>query len=289
VDNKLVARAVLGMVMSVGVGCADATTPSDGERTAATTQGLSIGRHDSKALEGTFVDADATILFKAIALSAERAELELTINGKVLGYEGMPATESHNGWFTVAADLSLTEADIIGASAALDALTDMLGDDETAMAFHEAAAFKMTNFLAHQTAGTTVASFHRNEYLAGAPGWRTVNDDGVTCIKKNTTVTAYYRIDTLNPIVTVQKGVLVGQNPPAPIPSACGQGDYRCMGRCGGGCTGFGSGKYTQDCLEHDICSLDMCSTTGGSDPNCGQEYSHATGDTTAFFSSCNG
>jgi hypothetical protein len=57
-------------------------------------------------------------------------------------------------------------------------------------------------------------------------------------------------------------------------------GDYSCMGRCGAGCTGFGSSRYSLDCLAHDTCSHDLCSSGGGSDKKgCADEYAAASDD----------
>jgi hypothetical protein len=63
--------------------------------------------------------------------------------------------------------------------------------------------------------------------------------------------------------------------------SVCGLGNYGCMGLCGGGCSGT---KYTLECLKHDVCSHDAASTTAGSDPSCGDEYSAASDD---MFGGC--
>lgn len=58
-----------------------------------------------------------------------------------------------------------------------------------------------------------------------------------------------------------------------------------CLGRCGAGCGGNGSGPYTKDCAEHDRC----CGVHGGCinpfDAQCGDEYSNAIGD---FLSAAN-
>jgi hypothetical protein len=67
----------------------------------------------------------------------------------------------------------------------------------------------------------------------------------------------------------------------------CGSGDYSCMGRCGAGCNGIG-GAWTVDCLRHDQCSHDMCSSNGGSDTNgCWDEFNAASDD--LFKTACNG
>lgn len=280
-DKNLVARVVLGMALSVGAGCAGAETPSDESSTTTegTSQGLVIERHDARGLTGSFVDANATIFFNAKALADDRAELEFTINGKVLGYEAVAATEDHNGWFRVDADKAFAAADIAGAQAALDALTAELGLDVTAMSLFESSVPKMAYFVANQVAGQLAASFQKNEYSSAEARPKSLNDDGLVCVRKTYTVTASY--DNRSLVVTNQS-VVVGADWGT---SACGSGNYACMGRCGAGCSGFGGG-WTLDCLEHDVCSHNLCASGGSSSLDCGDEYNHASSD---MFSSCSG
>jgi hypothetical protein len=52
---------------------------------------------------------------------------------------------------------------------------------------------------------------------------------------------------------------------------------------CGSACNGiplFGK-KYTQDCLNHDVCSHNLNASGGSSDANCGDEYNAASDDAT--------
>lgn len=280
-NKHVVAKVVFGLALSMGAGCADTTEPGDTPvtETRGTSQGLSFDRHDARTLSGSFVDGNATILFSAHALAGERAELELTINGKILGYEAVAATDAHNGFYRVDADTAFDTADIAGAQAALDALTLELGNDVTAMALFEASVPKMAYFIANQKAGADVASFQVNEYSSLEARPKSINDDGRVCIKRTTTVTAYYD-NSAGTVFTVP--TVVGSDWGT---SACGAGNYGCMGRCGGGCNGWGGG-WTLDCLEHDVCSHNLCASGGGSDANCGDEYNHASSD---IFSSCSG
>jgi hypothetical protein len=97
----------------------------------------------------------------------------------------------------------------------------------------------------------------------------------VICITKGRTYSVSYS-NKAGTIVT--KSVLAGDNWGK---NAAGtSGDYSCMGRCGAGCTGFGSSRYSLDCLTHDTCSHDMNSSGGGSDTHgCADEYSRASDD----------
>lgn len=64
----------------------------------------------------------------------------------------------------------------------------------------------------------------------------------------------------------------------------------RCMGRCGSNCWGHprGARGYTEDCLEHDMCSILLRASGGGSHKNCGDEYNAAVNDTVAStFRTC--
>lgn len=53
------------------------------------------------------------------------------------------------------------------------------------------------------------------------------------------------------------------------------QGDYSCMGQCGGGCTS--DGPWLESCLSHDICSFRNKSSGFLLDESCGDEAAKAT------------
>ncbi|WP_299185269.1 hypothetical protein [uncultured Aquimarina sp.] len=90
------------------------------------------------------------------------------------------------------------------------------------------------------------------------------NDDGITCIRKNTYVTAVYD-DNEGQIYRDRELV---------------NGD-RCLGRCGSGCPGVFSiaSAWTKDCLDHDQCGRVLGGSTNPFDRNCGDEYGQAADD----------
>jgi hypothetical protein len=92
-------------------------------------------------------------------------------------------------------------------------------------------------------------------------------NEGITCIRKGTWVTAKYDDSKGDH----SESVLVGSTARA---------GYECMGRCGAGC-GSSSipSSWCKDCLDHDQCSHKNNSSGGSSDKNCGDEYNEAADD----------
>lgn len=92
-------------------------------------------------------------------------------------------------------------------------------------------------------------------------------DEGITCIRKNTFVTAEYDDSNGNHSDRVE----VGSEP---------RKDYGCMGRCGSGCGRWGiPSAWTKDCMDHDQCSNVNNASGGSSDRNCGDEFNEAADD----------
>ncbi|MBU42240.1 MAG: hypothetical protein CMN76_03390 [Spirochaetaceae bacterium] len=92
-------------------------------------------------------------------------------------------------------------------------------------------------------------------------------NEGVTCIRKGTYVTAAYD-DSRG---SHYDSVLVGSKP---------RSGYGCMGRCGGDCGSWWlASSWTKDCMDHDQCSNVNYSSGGSSDPNCGDEFDEAADD----------
>jgi hypothetical protein len=273
-----------GIVLAwAGCGLESHQTPENDVEDSVQVQvrGLNIVEHSASSLLGRFASQHGVIDFEARAPEQERAELVFTINGKTLSYEALTSTDEHDGFYRVLGDVVLSRADSQLAREALDALIEELGDDQAAMALFEASVAKMAAFLAQHQVGQVVQSLSRSEYASPTPRRnKRLDDDATICIKKNTTVTANY--DKAKSGTAYAKSVVVGSDWGT---SACGSGNYACMGRCGSGCGGFGS-AWTMDCLDHDACSHDLCASGGSRDVNCGDEYSHAQSE---FFASCRG
>ncbi len=88
-------------------------------------------------------------------------------------------------------------------------------------------------------------------------------NEGITCIRKNTFVTAEYDDDRGN----IRESILVNGE--------------RCIGRCGSGCGSFFTvaSAWTKDCLDHDRCGRVNGSSTDPFDSECGDEYREAADD----------
>jgi len=92
-------------------------------------------------------------------------------------------------------------------------------------------------------------------------------NEGITCIRRNTTVNAEYDDSRGNHSDRVR----VGSKPRA---------NYGCMGRCGADCGRWWiPSAWTKDCMDHDQCSNVNFSSGGGSDRNCGDEYNESVDD----------
>ncbi|MEO1049915.1 MAG: hypothetical protein AAFX87_04800 [Bacteroidota bacterium] len=92
-------------------------------------------------------------------------------------------------------------------------------------------------------------------------------NEGVTCIRKNTTVTAQYDDSRGSQSDRVRVG-------------STARPGYGCMGRCGGDCGQWWiPSAWTKDCMDHDQCSNVNFSSGGSSDSNCGDEFDEAADD----------
>ncbi|TPN88630.1 hypothetical protein [Aquimarina algicola] len=92
-------------------------------------------------------------------------------------------------------------------------------------------------------------------------------NEGITCIRKNTYVTAEYDDSRGNH----RDNVKVGSKP---------RNNYGCMGRCGSDCGRWWiPSAWTKDCMDHDQCSNVNNASGGSSDRNCGDEFDEAADD----------
>ena len=108
-------------------------------------------------------------------------------------------------------------------------------------------------------------TYHADRLNATADG--RLGNEGVTCIRRNTTVTAEYD-DSRG---THADRVRVGSK---------ARSGYDCMGRCGADCGRWWlPSAWTKDCMDHDQCSNKNNSSGGSSDSNCGDEFDEAADD----------
>lgn len=93
-----------------------------------------------------------------------------------------------------------------------------------------------------------------------------LGNEGVTCIRKNTYVTAEYDDSRGRQSDRVRVG-------------SKARSGYGCMGRCGGDCGWGAPSAWTKDCMDHDQCSNVNFSSGGSGDSNCGDEFNEAADD----------
>ncbi len=106
--------------------------------------------------------------------------------------------------------------------------------------------------------------YQKNQILTNRDTGIKGTNEGITCIRKNTYVTAVYD-DAGGKEYRDRK--LVNGN--------------RCLGRCGSGCPGIFTlaSAWTKDCLDHDQCGRVLGGSTNPFDSNCGDEYAQAADD----------
>jgi hypothetical protein len=234
--------------------------------------GLHIERHDAALLAGTFRVADEVARFDAVMPRELAGVVHVDVGDARLTLEADAAT----GIIRFdAGDAPLSAADhelVVAMTAALDA---HLGPVDGLEVMHESTLLAAAHYFVDAPIETQIPA--RTQYvepLEPTTIWSTGND-GKTCITRGSSVTARYDGDQ----GTTSETLVVGSNG-----GTQWNGDFSCMGRCGVGC---GSYDWTLDCLEHDACSRRYFSSSGVIDHNCGDEYSEAADDYTAFWKRC--
>lgn len=266
----------LACVAALGLAACSTAAPEQTPETFQISTGLSVTRAPG-SLTGTYRTAVGSIDFASVATGVG-ARLVLTVNDKPFD----------------------VELDLVGETLAMDGHDAVLtaADRDTLRAFalelgpwlvandgqpHELLAAVDAEYWAtapegHVHAARFVRADIRDITDAEAAGERPARKsnggDGITCIRKGSTYTAYYDLGTNGTVYS--KNVTCNSNWGT---NACGGGDYSCMGRCGGGCGWGAPSSYTLDCLDHDTCSHDRCGNGGSGDSNCGDEYNNAADD----------
>ncbi len=221
----------------------------------------------SNGIEGSYQYEDVTVSYAVTSAnvgSNDQSSVIVVVNDKRLELEIDMASESFliEGYGAV---LTNDEKD------ALRLLAGHIADyvaRRGAPTTHEYVIIRILEYWAESPGNYAI---ERQEY--GSPNVREgihygiSANEGITCIRKGTWVTAKYDDSKGDH----SESVLVGSTARA---------GYECMGRCGAGC-GSSSipSAWCKDCLDHDQCSHKNYSSGGSSDPNCGDEYREASDD----------
>jgi hypothetical protein len=242
-----------------------------------TVAGLLLDENSDTVTRGRFITSDGQISFSATS-DATSVSVRIQLNGKTFDVtiNGSVIMDGHDAVLT-----SAEKALLLNFSETMTARFQMQkkGADR-----FETLAVNSRYFSQAPEGHVHVRLVDGIELPEGTAAATTV--PAVRCVVKSTTVpvTATYTTST-GAVFT--KSVLVGSDWGT---SVCGAGDYRCMGLCGGGCTPAGSyANWTQDCLDHDTCSHEKCSTLGPFDSNCKDEFNRASDDANAYVTLSNG
>jgi len=272
------ARFVAVVLAAAGLpGCmASQEAPESSQEGAelANAEGLRVSRTD-RALSGNLRTPAGEVSFVSQLVSDLRVDLSMTINGKAFSWTKDEALEVQ----------TITGHDAILDARDHDLLKDLIVELEPYLTeLPERAPQDMFPFMAASYWEEAPDGYvHRARTIGGEGVARpkSIGSDAAApssyvCLAAGTTWTLpYTRSNGTVECSTATVNTNWKQ-------SACNAADYSCMGRCGGGCGGFGGG-LTMDCLEHDICSHNLCASGGGSDVNCGDEYDQAADDFSNF------
>jgi hypothetical protein len=243
------------------IGDAEGSSNVSGDDTVT---GLLLDENTETVTRGRFATTDGQVSFFATSDAATRVS-RLQINGKTFDatVDGSVTVDGHDAVLTAAEKALLLTFS--------EALTSRFQTETRGASRFEALA-TLGSYLSEAPEGYVhlrlVNGVAIPEGVAASAG-----NGSIKCLKKGQTATASYTSSTG---VRTSKAVVVGANWGT---SLCSKGNYACMGLCGGAC--FGK-AWTQDCLNHDTCSHDKCSTAGSGDPNCKDEYSAASDDMNA-------
>ncbi len=265
--HTTLSRPLLALSLALPFAACEPAPPS----TPAGDEELRVDHHDSSSVRGSFVTADATIQFRSEMPRPAAATVTVVIGDDTLTLVA-DANAGEIRFDAHAAKLSRAELDALGGFTR--ALDGYIGGADDVSVMHESLLLAASGYFAAAPEEIALRdALHFVEPIDGFAG--VLGNDGKACIKPGETRTAYFDGSQGNHAENWSVGTSGGTQ---------WNGDFACMGRCGAGC---GSYDWTQDCLEHDACSRKYYSSTGAIDNNCGDEYSEAADDYTAFWKRC--
>lgn len=248
--------AAISLVFAAA-GCAGEIT---GDRAESA---LEISTLDDTTIEGTFVYAGSVVEFRSHSSDQAFGTLTLVVNGSqfdvTADIPGMTFEQDGH-------DNSLYQEDRDALAALSDAISDEYPDLVENTLFVKLVAGHAGR-LAEAPDGVSMA--YRVVDVAQLQDKlvqrsRSCNDDGVKCMSgRNGEAYAYFDKAGGSCLARWRK---YGDNAPY------------CAGRCGAGCKSWDH-NYTQDCMDHDYCTIILGGSNYGDNPNCGDEFWHADDD----------
>ncbi len=259
--------------------CASAALFQCNEENSVDSSTIGLQKSGTAVLQGAVSIGESAITYESVAVNDARSIVTVTVDGAVLEADidltaQIIKADGHNATLTGEQKSALL-------TLAQDLYT-YLSARKSDISAHEFSLIRLAEYWAEAPDGYVYGSrevrggINGIEHLAQAAASCSKNE-GITCIRKNTWVTAVYD-DSKG---CHSESVLVGST---------ARPGYECMGRCGGGCGWGAPSSWTKDCMDHDQCSNKNYSSGGGSDSNCGDEYNEAMDDWTwGVWRGCNG
>lgn len=224
--------------------------------------GLEIQNED--VFEGTILFEDHELSYSSRAASELEFNISIIIDAKVLNAQIDFSQEKidFNGYNAV---LSEEQKEVLLAAGS-EIATYIFEKREEEVTMGEYSLLSMINYLAQSPENYVYSA----RVVLGSEGANLnlkSRNEGVSCIRKNSTVNAEYDDSR-------------GSHSDRVVVGSTARKGYECMGRCGGGCGRWWiPSAWTKDCMDHDQCSNVNNSSGGSSDANCGDEFNEAADD----------
>ena len=222
--------------------------------------------HDTHTLQGKTEIDGVTISYRTQLNDNNAYQVKVAINGQVLAAEVSYDQESiqfdgHGVSFTESQKLAL-----LSAANQLYLFVDQQPEEVT---YAEYSLIRLMEYWSRSPYGYVYGAHTIESNLAPTGvNHQRLGNEGITCIRKNTYVTAEY--DRGNSGTRYNERVKVGSK---------ARSGYDCMGRCGADCGWGAPSAWTKDCMDHDQCSNRFNASGGSGDSNCGDEFNEAADD----------
>lgn len=270
--NTLTLGAISSLLLAA---CMAESEPAPEPAGVVDVEGVSITVRDGDRFEGSYTDALGAVEFASRRNGDTGGSLVLFVNGKRFDVVGELSTSfvEADGYGQV-----LTDDDKMLLASAADRIMYALGvEHDYDLPYFE--RLPIRNSLYFSEAPARYAHGHVVEGVPPVEGVSySLADDGVIRLQKWRLYKGQYDKGYGGKVYSFKCTTWKNWGT-----SRCDKGDYGCMGRCGGGCGGAGTKYPYRDCLEHDVCSHNLCAVAGIASINCGDEYKHAIDDFNAI------
>lgn len=219
--------------------------------------------HELDAMQGEVEVNGQSIFYRVASKDANTFNVKVKLAGQLL--EGMVSYNQEalnlNGHGAI-----LTEVQKEALLAASNRLFMYVNEQEGEVTYAEYSLIRLMEYWSRAPIGYIYGDLLVE--AASSTATQRLGNEGITCIRKGTYVTAEYDQGTNG--TRYSERIKVGSE---------AKPGWGCMGRCGADCGWGAPSAWTKDCMDHDQCGNRFNSSGGTSDSNCGDEFNEAADD----------